>query len=83
MRSARAGDVGAYQAKPAIYSLVARFGDGLPALTVMIGIHVLDASNRTLLVANVVLAVGWLLASLLVVREQRRAVAAPASQVAA
>jgi len=36
-----------------------------------------------LLVANVVLAVGWLLASLLVAREQGRLVAAPASQAAA
>ena len=49
----------------------------------MIGIHVLDASNRTLLVANVVLAVGWLLASFLVAREQGRTVAATASQVTA
>jgi len=72
-----------YQAKPAIDSLVVRFGDGLAALTILIGIHVLDASNRTLLVANVVLATGWLLASLLVAREQGRLVAAPASQAAA
>src|SRR5262249_31298617 len=58
-----------YQAKPAIDSLVVRFGDGLAALTVLVGIHVLDVSTRTFLLVNVVLVIGWLAASLVMLRE--------------
>jgi ATP:ADP antiporter, AAA family len=65
-----------YQAKPAIDALVVRLGDGLAALTVLVGVHVLDLSTRTFLLANVVLVVAWLVASVVVVREQRAGIVA-------
>jgi AAA family ATP:ADP antiporter len=65
-----------YQAKPAIDALVVRLGDGLAALTVLVGVHVLDLSTQTFLLVNVVLVVAWLVASVVVVREQRAAIVA-------
>jgi ATP:ADP antiporter, AAA family len=65
-----------YQAKPAIDALVVRLGDGLAALTVLVGVHVLDVPTRWFLVTNVVLVIGWLVASLAVVRAQRAGLAA-------
>jgi AAA family ATP:ADP antiporter len=71
-----------YQAKPAIDALVVRIGDGLAALTVLVGVHVLDVSTQSLLLANVVLVVAWLAASVVVVREQRAGLAAAPASVA-
>jgi len=61
-----------YQAKPAIDSLVVRLGDGLAALTVLVGVRVLAVTNRTLLVVNVVLVLAWIAASLVILREHGR-----------
>jgi AAA family ATP:ADP antiporter len=71
-----------YQAKPAIDALVVRIGDGLAALTVLVGVHVLDVSTQSLLLANVALVVAWLAASVVVVREQRAGLAAAPASVA-
>jgi AAA family ATP:ADP antiporter len=67
-----------YQAKPAIDALVVRVGDGLAALTILIGVRVLDVSTQTFLVTNVVLVLVWLAASAAVLREQRDLAAEPA-----
>lgn len=64
-----------YQAKPAIDTLVVRLGDGLAALTVLVGVHLLDLSTQTFLLANVTLVVAWLVVSVVVVREQRAGLA--------
>ena len=71
-----------YQAKPAIDSFVVRFGDGLAALTVMIGIHVLDASTQTMILMNVALILAWLAVSVVVLREQRAELARKSSPTA-
>jgi AAA family ATP:ADP antiporter len=71
-----------YQAKPAIDALVVRLGDGLAALTVLIGVQVLDVSTQTFLVANVALVLAWLGVSLMVVREQRAGLTGAASTIA-
>lgn len=65
-----------YQAKPAIDALVVRLGDGLAALTVLVGVQVLHLSTEAFLLANVALVVAWLAASAVVVREQRTWLAA-------
>lgn len=67
-----------YQAKPAIDALIVRVGDGLAALTVLIGVHVLDLSTQTFLVTNVALVGAWLAASVAVVRAHGDLVAEPA-----
>jgi AAA family ATP:ADP antiporter len=68
-----------YQAKPAIDALVVRLGDGLAALTVLIGVQLLDFSTQTFLLANVALVLAWLVASAVVLREQRAGLAPPPS----
>ena len=70
-----------YQAKPAIDAVVVRMGDGLAALTVLVGVHVLDASTQMFLLMNVALAVAWVVASLAVVREHRAGIAPAPSRV--
>jgi len=71
-----------YQAKPAIDSFVVRFGDGLAALTVLVAVHVLDASTQTMILMNVALILAWLAVSVVVLREQRAELARRASTIA-
>jgi AAA family ATP:ADP antiporter len=71
-----------YQAKPAIDSFVVRFGDGLAALTVLIAVHVLDASTQTMILMNVALILAWLAVSVVVLREQRAELARKSSTTA-
>jgi AAA family ATP:ADP antiporter len=71
-----------YQAKPAIDALVVRVGDGLAALTVLVGVQLLDVTTQTLLLANVALVLAWLAASVAVVREQRAGLAGAPSGTA-
>src|SRR5262245_65295405 len=61
-----------YRTKPAIDALFVRLGDGMAALTILVGVQMLDLSTRTLFVLNVVLVTGWLTAALVIVREHRR-----------
>ncbi len=49
-----------YKGKPAVDSLFVRFGDGLAAITVLVGVQVLGLSLFGYLVFNVALAVVWL-----------------------
>lgn len=66
-----------YRAKPAIDSLFVRLGDGFAALTVLIGVHFLDLSTKSLFVVNVALVLTWLALSLGIVRTYRRMTESP------
>ncbi len=63
-----------YQGKPAIDSLITRVGDGLAALTVLVGGHVLQLATDTFFVFNVGLVLLWLLVCVDVIRRHRRLV---------
>ncbi len=65
-----------YTAKPAVETFCVRLGDALAAFTVVLGAHVLAFSTESFLLTNVVLCVLWLLLAVVVVRENRAAVAA-------
>jgi AAA family ATP:ADP antiporter len=60
------------KAKPTIDSLFVRAGDGLAALTVMLGVQLLAGPLEFFLVLNVALVLLWLLLGVWVVREHRR-----------
>jgi len=72
-----------YRAKPAIDSLFVRLGDGLAALTVLIGVHFLDLSTRSLFMVNVTLVVAWLVLSVAIVRGYSRMTASSRTLAAA
>jgi AAA family ATP:ADP antiporter len=57
-----------YKAKPAIDTLFTRVGDGLAALTVVVGVQFLDASTASFFAFTVALVVAMLLLSLRLVR---------------
>ena len=57
-----------YKAKPTIDTLFTRIGDGLAALTVMIGVQFLDAATASFFAFTVALVVALLLLSLRLVR---------------
>ncbi len=61
-----------YRAKPAIDSLFVRLGDGLAALTVMIGVHALELSTRSFFLVNVGLVLVWLVLAISIVRMYSR-----------
>jgi len=61
-----------YRAKPAIDSLFVRFGDGMAALTVFVGVQMLALPTQTLLLVNLILVTGWLAAARVIVYEHRR-----------
>jgi ATP:ADP antiporter, AAA family len=61
-----------YKAKPAIETLVVRLGDGLAALTILVGVRVYALSTPTLFLVNAALGVLWLLIAVIVVHEYRR-----------
>ena len=58
-----------YRAKPAIDTVVVRVADGLAALTVLVGVHILDVSTQSFLLANVTLTLPWLAACVVVLRD--------------
>ena len=58
-----------YKAKPAIDTLFTRLGDGLAALTVIIGMELLALPIGSFFVLNLFLVVVWLVVSVVVVRE--------------
>ena len=61
-----------YRTKPAIDSLFVRLGDGMAALTVLLGLQLLHLSTRSFALVNVALVGCWLAAALVIVREYRR-----------
>lgn len=63
-----------FKGKPTVDSLFVRAGDGMAAVTVLLGVQLLSASIRTYVTLNVVLSVLWLVAAVWVVREHGRTV---------
>ena len=61
-----------YSTKPAIDSLFQRLGDGMAALTVLVGLQVLDLPTRDLALVNVALVACWLGAAVVIVLDFRR-----------
>ncbi|MCG6898721.1 MAG: hypothetical protein LJE75_01830, partial [Gammaproteobacteria bacterium] len=62
-----------FRGKPAIDTLYVRLGDGLAAVTVLVGVHMLLLSTKEFFVFNVILVLCWLVAGVLLVREHRMA----------
>ncbi len=69
-----------YRGKPAIDTLYARLGDGLAAVTVLVAIHVFALSVKAFLLFNLLLAAGWIVFTLMMIREHCRASKAAADQ---
>jgi AAA family ATP:ADP antiporter len=61
-----------YKGKPAVDSLFARLGDGMAALTVLIGVQVLTLETSTFFAFSAALVVVWLLIAAWLVREHHR-----------
>jgi AAA family ATP:ADP antiporter len=62
-----------YRGKPAIDTLYVRIGDGLAALTVLIGVQMLALTTRQFFIFNVALVVFWLGFTVMLIREYRKA----------
>ena len=62
-----------FHGKPAIDTLYVRLGDGLAALTVLVGVHFLALTTGQFFAFNVALVLCWLVAGILLVGEHRRA----------
>lgn len=61
-----------FKGKPTVDSLFVRAGDGMAALTVLVGIQLISAPIQTFFAWNVGLVVAWLVVAAWVVREHRR-----------
>ena len=61
-----------YKAKPAIETFFVRLGDGLAAVTVLIGVRWYGLAPQSLLIFNAALVVVWLLCGVVVVWEHQR-----------
>jgi AAA family ATP:ADP antiporter len=61
-----------YQAKPTVDTLFVRLGDGLAALTILIGTRIVPLSNEAFLAINIVLVFVWIGLTLFLVKEHRR-----------
>ena len=68
-----------YKGKPVIDTFFVRVGDGLAALTVMVGVQLLALPTASFFAFNVALVLLWLGVAFLVVKEHKRAAATPAS----
>ena len=61
-----------YQAKPTVDTLFVRLGDGMAALTILIGTRVFDLTNTGFVIVNIVLVFVWILISTYLHREHDR-----------
>jgi len=61
-----------YKGKPTIDSLFVRIGDGIAALTVLIGVQFLALSTQSFFALNVLLVIIWIVFAFVVIREHRR-----------
>ena len=61
-----------YKGKPTIDSLFVRMGDGIAALTVLIGVQILAFSTQSFFILNVVLVFIWIVLAFVVIRQHRR-----------
>ena len=64
-----------FRAKPAIDTLYVRLGDGLAAITVLVGVQFLSLSIVQFFLFNVALVVLWFLAGIMLVHEHKKAAA--------
>ena len=62
-----------FKGKPAIDTLYIRMGDGLAALTVLIGIHWLSLTTQQFFIFNIGLVILWLAFTIMLIREHRKA----------
>ncbi|MGR9071940.1 MAG: NTP/NDP exchange transporter [Gammaproteobacteria bacterium] len=62
-----------FQGKPAIDTLYVRVGDGLAAITVLVGVQFLALSVKQFFIFNVSLVLLWLIFGILLVREHGKA----------
>jgi AAA family ATP:ADP antiporter len=62
-----------FRGKPAIDTLYVRLGDGLAAVTVLVGVHLLVLTTKEFFIFNVILVLCWLVVGVLLVREHRHA----------
>ncbi len=69
-----------YKAKAAIDTLCVRFGDGLAALTVLIGTRILELKVDAFILFNMLLIGLWLLLAIMVVKEHRKLMHDPARE---
>ncbi len=60
-----------YKGKPTIDSLFVRLGDGIAALTVLIGVQLLAFSTQSFFILNVMLVFIWIAIAFVVIREHR------------
>lgn len=60
-----------FRGKPAIDTLYVRLGDGLAALTVLLGVHVFSLATGQFFLFNVMLVLFWLAFGIMLVREHR------------
>lgn len=61
-----------YQAKPTVDTLFVRLGDGMAALTILIGTRVFGLDNTGFVIVNIVLVIVWLSISTYLHREHDR-----------
>ncbi len=61
-----------YQAKPTVDTLCVRLGDGLAAVTILIGTRVFELSNTGFVIVNIVLVLIWISISAFLHREHGR-----------
>ncbi len=66
--------------KPTIDTLYVRVGDGLAAITVLIGVQLLSLSTKQFFIFNVSLVVLWLICGIMLVKEYNKAAAAIARE---
>lgn len=62
-----------FRGKPAIDTLYVRIGDGLAAITVLVGVQFLSLSLVQFFIFNASLVVLWLLSGIMLVREHKKA----------
>jgi AAA family ATP:ADP antiporter len=62
-----------FRGKPAIDTLYVRMGDGLAAMTVMVGVGWLHLGAQTLFAFNIPLVLAWIGFAVMLVREHRKA----------
>ena len=61
-----------YQAKPTVDTLFVRLGDGLAALTILIGTRIFSLENTGFVVINIVLVLAWIVITTYLSHEHRR-----------
>lgn len=61
-----------YQAKPTIDTLCVRLGDGLAAMTILVGTRFFELSNTGFVIVNIVLVLIWIMISAYLQREHGR-----------